>query len=1616
MPGRLKSLLQGLRPVGASQALGAYKGFLGANVGGAVAGGAAAAAYSAMPEGPGPVTGTVVLAPAFMGVGAAIQSAGGIGALRNNARAAVSRAMAKGSPGANPFAESFRTRAAPIDPMARIQRALDGIDAAPAHMQYAALATELELAGATGEAIGHIGPLTNQPTAGGFAGKFDTAAQIIERAEKDPEFAAQFSQRMSDFEGIGDFVDADPRELPRYPTRSYRGTTRKGLINRLKKEGHGALAREIAGMPTDIHVKGIGIGENLTAIEYGLTGRGGEVFRVPIVGPNGVVKAGEFGRNSYIARKQIYLGSLEGLGEGGRPQVVNLDMAVAKTIRDQYGNVNPYALQGYLTDLANMPIRMKGHKRTAMGLGSALAWGRSHRPDRIGAMTQGNIVMHGMEAQLSVPKSASLRTAWNLDQFMERDMLSSDTILAMRQAGWAQMGSEGSVRKGSFYNIGAMARIAPGSYMTPIDKNVRGIRDFTKPYYTRGAMRYQRRPFSTAVRNRILGASQGMAVHYNAVLEAEVDWISREVMYGSNPRAAVERALGGSVTDATYKRFREVLDPIARMREGQFAMATPEGVKMVQDIDKKVVYSLPRDVAKLKPGDALPGIIGYDATNRPISHTYSRLGGGEAILRKIEPVNIDNKTAYLVSWSEQQAADTVKWGSDVGKMYALRMRENSVPDAIRFINGMRRNLSNAGIYSNESWTPLIGGRNADARYASAFTLAETFTKVHSGPEILATTIYERMMPNMSRQGRRATRQFFKKHGIRVGPDGLMGNFRSPADIESAMGALKGLSQQMVDSPGAFGLGDMFQGFKYGEGARADQAAAAVLLRGGIVSEAMPWDALNINVPTKIPITTNQLNIMRGYGMNASVSELLGRRGLSGDAQATEAYKLAMRQFLEPGAKMSSNMPIVDIKEFNSNLSPAQRRKTGFAKNNFLLDLEVAGTQLDVARLKRELGIDSLKIPVPGTNTDFYRKAYKVASGSMAESEEWVGPLQRLVRSVEGAYQGNIDYKYMRQQFSDYLNSLRGMDAAMTVGRGGSVYDTGASIAGRMSFRDYGRQFKGHTIFGGKGRFLVGVNPEDFAGLARKGASYAYGVSTRFPATTVDPIMLIPDASVARGEIAMDEARRALMGADFDGDTMYASVIKSEGGVKEVSDIIAGRGAAGAAYEEAFQARALLGGVADDLAALGAAGDPNVFPNIFKKMTERVSKFVGIGAQSEGTVLGKSYTQFIGRFSNLANEYIMGSNAMEGVPKLARAQLLRDIQQAAIDFGRKSSGVVDPAAISRMLSEAVTMASSGAIDEANSLFEKVMLKLNIGDKIEQHLNTLKVANKNNPKYLASLDEYASALGSAKVGFFSPLATREAQQRFAELAEAQKIIQGKVFPGPYDVGSPEEVKKALVDFGAQLDAQEALAGQGVPSLGRASEEVTEQLTMWNRAAAKMRGATHILGESWQAVKQSQHFGTMKTGAMITGGLLAARALFSSPTEMGAPAYEGRQRSISHSPDVALASMNGAPMPGSAYGHAHRGGEWRNPRRVNKVTPPQNTIPRRYYVNQTNRVPRMRFTASGDPYDSNQLAVEAASQIQRMAGGQSTINVVHDVTGRRMSEMEMSERLRSDLRGGR
>lgn len=1647
MKSKFKEITEGLRSSAKDNlgpGLSRYKNLLQSNPRGAMIGLGVSAGYGLVSDGPNPVESTIMLAPALMGVGAALQAGGGVGAMKGQASqaAAAIRLAGKSTTGGN---TAFKARTViPTNYSEQVESILGGVKGTvPMEMQYSAMAAEMHVA-KLGDSL-TIGKLSETKDFGGLGGRYTSTASILARAKESPEFAEQFAKRSGDFRGVTG-ITSMPHQAEEYAA-TYMGRGREHLRSLLTEQGHGKLADELKLIDDSVRIKGIGTEGTgvVSAIEYQM---GGRTFRTPVVNADGTFQSGQFRKNLNVARKQVFLGSLEGIAVNGKAQILATDIAVAKTISHYWGAVTDPAnvggvgmLADYLGDMANVAIR--GLDRgwdVHQGMGSALAWTNPYRADRTGKLSPGNVKVRAMDVQVSAPKQA-LMSMMNLGRFFDRDALTSETILNMRRAGYAPFGSENQMRSLTFGNINEMAEMFPGSSLTPVDKSFRGVRDYAKPYSITssvpGALKgFQRAPFASAKRISELGTKQGIVGHYNMVFESEVNLISEIVNTGrannKGMNAAIshriEAAIGGDMGRADMDDMREGLKAIAGMREGIFATTMPSYAKMTT-AKEAVSYTLPEG---LKIGQTLRDTaFGFDASNKPIKHSFSRFGSGgtpkaEAILTNIRSIKEGSKTAYLLEWSEKQAADTVKFGSDVGKMFAKHMTEKQAAAAMQFINSLRSNASSQTamgkkLYGNQAFVPLMGQGVSGA--TKAFTLAETFGKIQGGHTVLASSLNEIYRPQMSTWGKGQITRTFNKHGLKVVGGNIVSTQNSPEQIEATYESLRGLAQRIYEKPKSFGLAaDMFAGSHGGK----ITAEAALLMRGGIVSEMLAWDATNLNVPKRVAINTSQLSIMNDYGMSRSVTEMMGRREMRGNAEMTQAFKIGLGEYLGPRGKMKSNQPVIGLSRWDTSMGAAEWRKGAKVQDNFMIDLYMEGKGNMTARdLTKMLGLKDSRIPVPGVGTDFWRETYKTSTGSYASGESWAPALQRLLRDVEAIHDGDMNrVKSARHNYAEYLKNLRMTDANLSVGRGGVIYDAGPSIAGRMTFRDYENIYKGDKVLGGRAsKFIVGMNPYDYNRLTEgSGAAYTEGLFGRHPHTTIDPVFYIPDEEVARGELASSEYRRALQAADHDGDTGYANLLKDEGSRKEVRDVVRGNTPLASLYDEAYGARALLGGVGDDIGILGDASNisgKSRFTNIAEKVTDRLGKFVSVHNQTEGTLLAKSYTQYIGRFSNLANEYIMASTSLNSPAHRVRAQLLRDIQQASIDFGRKSRGRINPGEIAALLADALDKARAGHIDVANENFAAVMRKLGVGklDDVKDNLRTMEYVHKGDAAYLERLKIWASEIESGRTGFFDPLIGDDAlQQEFGERASAQNLFNKRHYDVPGEqYGSLEEVDNAKKGLAAHLEGQTTAARSGTPSIGGASASA-EALTGWNKLTAKAAGTKHILGGVMRSLEQSPHYKSVRGGAIATLGLMGANALFRSPTEMRAPDYDGRQKQMQQSPDVGMAGMNGAPMPGVGGGHAHRGGEMRSPRRVSRPSPPQNTIPHRYYVNQTNRVPRVRYTASGSANAGNQDAVEMGRHMQRMGGGATSVNITHDATSRRLSEHEFQDKMRDDLRGGR
>jgi hypothetical protein len=284
----------------------------------------------------------------------------------------------------------------------------------------------------------------------------------------------------------------------------------------------------------------------------------------------------------------------------------------------------------------------------------------------------------------------------------------------------------------------------------------------------------------------------------------------------------------------------------------------------------------------------------------------------------------------------------------------------------------------------------------------------------------------------------------------------------------------------------------------------------------------------------------------------------------------------------------------------------------------------------------------------------------------------------------------------------------------------------------------------------------------------------------------------------------------------------------------------------------------------------------------------------------------------------------------------------------------------------------------------------------------------------------LTRFNSEIKKIKSEFFSPMmkngkVDKEAIKLYDSGIKAFQVMNKKTKVGTS--GSRDNIAEIHKEIRDSFSAQNVLQDSGIMprNIGRSTSS-EETLTAANKAKAMYSGTKHILKNAASSIAESKYYGTVKTGAIISAGAMVAKAVLTSPSEMKEPKYSKRGKELMQSPDLGFASMSGAPMPGVGGGHAHRGAEMRNPRRIDRAGSPINTVPNRYYVNQTNRVPRVRMSGSSDSSSQLQYADSIGEHMSRMQGGAARVNVVHDPMSRRMSKREFQDQMREDLRGGR
>ena len=816
---------------------------------------------------------------------------------------------------------------------------------------------------------------------------------------------------------------------------------------------------------------------------------------------------------------------------------------------------------------------------------------------------------------------------------------------------------------------------------------------------------------------------------------------------------------------------------------------------------------------------------------------------------------------------------------------------------------------------------------------------------------------------------------------------------------------------------------------------------------GAISEMTPWDALMLSVPSSVPISSRHFEYLNELGFKNIVNELLGRVSLMGDAAETGNFYNLLKEWSKMAStghgKLTTPVNRINLEDTQIGVAPSTRwRKGDKYASNFVIDLETSKSALRAGAIKERFG--TTQILVPGTSTDMWTSSYRIPStGQVVSAESWLDPFDAMMKAFRSADEtGSERYLDVAQVHLERVqDAWVTMSANNTLGRSGAVKDMGRAMSGKVVFRNYREMYATNQHFKGLAtRAIIGLHPRDYRRVTGKKhfdpKNLQKGISHREPITTIDPAVFVVDDGIREGTIGADESFRMMKAMDYDGETIQVQRIMNEGSLRDIEGWLTGESPGGKKYRALLETRKALGGVMDDLSELAKTGS---FPNIQEGVVDRLGRFRFFDPENpsvQSELVAKISTAHIGVYSNLSKQLIFASQTMSEsmVDRALRVTLANDLQQVAIDFARKSKGIDGPGELASVIKSGIFASFEGDISTANANFAGVAEKLGYvakrgnkykmakGTGFRDSLNILakqyrKEGGLKRAKRVVEIKREAEKMLS---GWFSPLDTHAKVVDFKHRYQTWARTYQKGLNATIDVeDAAHRISQRFAQLASMMQARSDAAGFGVTTMGvtgAAAESSRETLTIMNRVKAAAAGTGHTVKDLWTIFKASPRAKSLAAGAAATGALMALFGTMTSPTEMHVPEYEGRQRALMMAPDVAMAGGAGTLAPGSAFGHSMRPGEFQSPRRVEANQSQRSAPPRKYYVQQTNRTPRARLAAQGDPYDANQYAEEVSAGMQRMAGGNMRVNVVHDATSRRRSELEMQDQLLSDMRGGR
>jgi hypothetical protein len=352
----------------------------------------------------------------------------------------------------------------------------------------------------------------------------------------------------------------------------------------------------------------------------------------------------------------------------------------------------------------------------------------------------------------------------------------------------------------------------------------------------------------------------------------------------------------------------------------------------------------------------------------------------------------------------------------------------------------------------------------------------------------------------------------------------------------------------------------------------------------------------------------------------------------------------------------------------------------------------------------------------------------------------------------------------------------------------------------------------------------------------------------------------------------------------------------------------------------------------------------------------------------------------------------------------------ELQQLSIDFGRAVSGggvtaIKDPSALARVIGQAWQLAGKAPASTeggANELMRGVFKDLGFTEKFQSVI-----------KESGGTEEDINMLNRLTENFFSTV-TPEGHR--IDIDQAMLSARSEFMDSLLKRGlRRDKMEEALSEFVYDQMIRSKGGEEGwlaVPGhMPKSAEMISEANAYIKQAAA---ATAHIAKDVWKRFKGSPE--ARAAGVVLAGaGIVAAGVGLMSSPQPFEPAGYGTSKSASaimRSPDVAMVGEGGeAPVPGSRGGHVASS---LAPQAVPRYSKGVHMQHKRFYYDQSNRVPRTTSYNATTPEEASFQASEMSDDMYRsQRGGMNTsVNVVNSPSARRYSRNEMRNRVREDL----